>query len=419
MPNKTHSHEVHAILTDIPSWMVRYGITVFFFIIILLLGLAWLVKYPDIVTADIKLNAVEPPAVVVARATGNLELLIDDHESVAATDVFAYLKNAANYQDVLGLETVLQNDAPLQQLNEDWQLGELQPYFSQYLTYLKKEQNINRNVGAQNQQQRALLQQQISEYQTIIKQQEQQVKLLQIDYHNLQNAIRNRYQPLLTQGSISQQEYEQQLQRLRNKEQELELQRGRINETRSTIIRLQKEQRSIDFSHTNTGFENQNDLITAQSNLRQQLQSWKQKYVLHAPIAGQLSYSIFAQDNLFIEATTEVARIVPADSSEIFGAAFIPQMGAGKVEIGQTVYIQLDSYDKSEYGVLKGVVKEVSPNSTNGFYKTYIQLPTGLTTTAKRQLNYLYGMEGTAEIITHDLRLLERIFNEIRAAFQD
>ena len=145
-----------------------------------------------------------------------------------------------------------------------------------------------------------MLQQQINEYQTVIKQQEQQVKLIGIGYRNLQNAIRNRYQPLLTQGSISQQEYEQQLQQLRNKEQELELQRGRINETRSTIIRLQKEQRSIDLSHTNTGFENQNELITAQSNLRQQLQSWKQKYLLRAPIAGQLSYSIFAQDSLFI-----------------------------------------------------------------------------------------------------------------------
>ena len=46
------SEEVQEILTKVPNWMIRWGNTLFLFLIVLLLALSWLVKYPDIITSE-------------------------------------------------------------------------------------------------------------------------------------------------------------------------------------------------------------------------------------------------------------------------------------------------------------------------------------------------------------------------------
>ena len=42
------SDEVQDILSKIPNWMIRYGSTLFFALLLLVLSLSWIIKYPDI-----------------------------------------------------------------------------------------------------------------------------------------------------------------------------------------------------------------------------------------------------------------------------------------------------------------------------------------------------------------------------------
>ncbi len=68
------SEPVQEILGSVPSWIIRWGTTLFFTIIILLLLGSWLFRYPEVVpNLDIEVMTAEPPAYVVASSTGKIE----------------------------------------------------------------------------------------------------------------------------------------------------------------------------------------------------------------------------------------------------------------------------------------------------------------------------------------------------------
>jgi multidrug efflux pump subunit AcrA (membrane-fusion protein) len=68
------SEEVQEILSHVPNWIIRWGISLIFGIIILFLFLAWLIKYPDVMKGTTTLTTVEPPIKLVAKSAGEIEL---------------------------------------------------------------------------------------------------------------------------------------------------------------------------------------------------------------------------------------------------------------------------------------------------------------------------------------------------------
>ena len=47
-----------------------------------------------------------------------------------------------------------------------------------------------------------------------------------------------------------------------------------------------------------------------------------------------------------------------------------------------------------------------------------VEFPNGLTTNYNKQIKFSQEMQGSAEIITEDIRLIERLFNPIKALFK-
>ncbi len=87
---------------------------------------------------------------------------------------------------------------------------------------------------------------------------------------------------------------------------------------------------------------------------------------------------------------------------------------SGKVKTGQTVNIKLSGYPYLEYGMVRGVVKSISLVPSNDSYVIELSLPSGLTTLYGKNLDFTQNMQGTAEIITDDLSLLQKILNPFR-----
>ena len=94
------------------------------------------------------------------------------------------------------------------------------------------------------------------------------------------------------------------------------------------------------------------------------------------------------------------------------GKAMLPVARSGKVKIGQKVNIRLQNFPENEYGILRGVVSNISlvPVQTEGtvYYAVEISLPDKLISTYKKELPYLPNMQGQADIIADDMSLLER-----------
>jgi hypothetical protein len=92
---------------------------------------------------------------------------------------------------------------------------------------------------------------------------------------------------------------------------------------------------------------------------------------------------------------------------------------SGKVKTGQKVNIKLANFPYTEFGMLTGKVKSISLVPDQGKYFVEIELTNGLKTNYNKQLPFFQEMTGTAEIITEDMRLIERIIAPMRSMYKE
>ncbi|WP_458306418.1 hypothetical protein [Croceiramulus getboli] len=114
MPEKMLNHielrseEVQEILTKVPHWMIRWGNVVFLSLILVILFLSWLIKYPDIITSEAIITTQIPPQKKYAQKTGAIDaIFVEDNDGVNVNQVLAIIENTANYKDVYKLKSVI------------------------------------------------------------------------------------------------------------------------------------------------------------------------------------------------------------------------------------------------------------------------------------------------------------------------
>ena len=136
-----YSEEMQDVVGEVPSWIIRSGISVLFIVIISFLIGSWFFKYPDIMISSIKITTKNPPVFLIANSSGKLEkLFVKDNQEVKKNDIIAMIENNTNYESILELKTTLdqlsdtlkENDLSLvlnNKLNSNLNLGKLQePY---------------------------------------------------------------------------------------------------------------------------------------------------------------------------------------------------------------------------------------------------------------------------------------------------
>ena len=152
--------------------------------------------------------------------------------------------------------------------------------------------------------------------------------------------------------------------------------------------------------------------------LKYSIKAWEQNFVLQSPFEGTVILNKFWSNHQYTRQGDEVFTVLPQDNSPV-GRTELPIQGSGKVELGQRVIIKLDNFPYREYGTLRGVVESKSTIPVNNSYALIIGLPDGMTSSYKKDLGYEQELKGTAEIITKELRLLERVFNQFRSLMDE
>ena len=134
------SEEVQDILTRPPGVLVRWGITVFFGVLAVVLIGGCFFKYPDTVSAEVTVTTEHPPVWMVARGSGKIkEVYHADRDSVYPGDLIAVLENPAETGDVLALRRYLQGfrlaDSCVLgcRFPEKLALGSIQPAYAAFL----------------------------------------------------------------------------------------------------------------------------------------------------------------------------------------------------------------------------------------------------------------------------------------------
>jgi HlyD family secretion protein len=422
------SEEFQDVLGAVPPWILRWGITVLAAVILILLIGSAIIKYPDVIPAQVVLTGSTPPAAIAAHASGKLkELYAADNQEVKAGDYLAVIDNPAKTEDVLELKKYLNDSLGGDRLPvtgdrlpaESWQLGSLQQLYTSFRTTLFEYSEYKRLQYYP--QKKAMTEERIVQYEKQYKILQNQQRITE-DQFLLAQSQYGRDSILHAKKVISDQDMET------TKNAFLQSLASREN-MRSNLQNMQIQIGQLEESLLDTeeqGTEKQNSLQTQLqsliSQLKAEIQTWELNYALIAPLDGVITFTNYWTVNQNINSGDVVFTVIP-NHHEVIGKALLPVARSGKVKMGQKVNIRLDNFPDNEYGILRGRVENISlvPTQTNQAlnYTVEISLPNGLITTYKKELPFLPNMQGTAEIITEDISLLERFILPVKKILKE
>ena len=145
--------------------------------------------------------------------------------------------------------------------------------------------------------------------------------------------------------------------------------------------------------------------------LKKAIKDWETTYAIRSNINGNVSFLNYWNSNQSVNTGDLIFTIIPNGNLKFKAKLKTPTQNSGKILIGQTVNIKLDNYPSSEYGVISGKVNNISTTSTkDSFYYVDVEIPEKMITSYGIQIAFKQEMRGSAEIITEDLRLIERLF---------
>ncbi len=413
------SENVQDILTQPPHWMIRWGNTVIFVILLMVLLMSYIIKYPEFIPAPIVVTSKNPPEKLEARTNSKIEkILVKDHQSVNKNQVMMILQSAADYKDILALKEIVDSMSssqvlyfPTQQAS-GFKLGEIQGDYNSFAKALQDEKLFTRlkpyapeNIAAN---------QSLGEYRARIATLQQQ-RNLEITKFDLTKKNYLRSQELFNQGVIAAMELENEKIKFLQAEQNLK----NIN---ITLSQMQEAVSNLNKTKSGASINTEKDKITYSSQtlqlfeqLRKSLRQWEQNYLIISSTEGVVSFQQFWGENQFVKPGDIVMSVLPNDKEFVVGRMLIPSVNSGKVKPNQKVLVKLDNYRYQEYGIVEGKVQNISltPDDKGNYYVD-ILLPKGLQTSFGKKLAFDRELKGSAEIVTEDLRLIERFFYQIR-----
>ena len=416
------SDEFQEIVQQSPRWMIRSGISLIFGIIILLLLGSYFFRYPDVINANIVVLSENPPAYLAARTTARIDsIIVSDQQIVSDNQIIAILESTANFEDAMKLKDMLLRMEPFMiafdtlnsiQPETDLQLGDIQSDYSSfvrlyndYFAFLRLKL-YPKKIKA--------LRQQVSMNRIYYDRLWTQKQDMESDYR-LASSQFKRDSLLLLKGVLSDLDIEKSKTLFIQKKYNLNVARTKLAETQSANLKLDQEVVDAEMEFADQKKKAQNSLIEAMNVLKSRLAYWEQSFIIRTPIEGKVSFTNFWSKNQQVKKDEIVFTIIPEKQSQIIGRISLPVKGAGKVAVSQKVNIRFENFPYMEYGYIKGTVKNISLIPNNENYIVEVELPQDLMTNYNIPLKFSQEMKGTAEIITEDLRLIQRFINPVKS----
>ncbi|MBZ4042599.1 HlyD family secretion protein [Flavobacterium hibisci] len=418
------SEEVQDILTKVPHWMIRWGTVLIFVIILMLFFISWLIKYPDVINTEIVITTNIPPDKIVAKSSGRIEaILVKDKSLVPKNTTLAIIENTANYKDVFLLKSIVDNYNVNNQkeafpfaLLRNLQLGEIESAFAVFQKDYQSE-TLNQDLHPFEIENRAQISEklQIKERLGILKQQ----KVINESELQLQKNEIMRFETLFNKGIISAQEMESKKMSYLQAEKSYRGLLSSISQLKSSLIDNKKSSASSLINSTKEEVILERNMAQSFYQLKKVIKEWELAYTLKTSVSGVVTFLQVWTENQNINTGDNVFSIIPDAKNDFVGKVKAPALNSGKIKVGQKVNIRLANFPDREFGVLYGKIQNISlvPDK-DGNLLLDVALPNRLQTSYKKQILFQQEMKGSAEIVTEDLRLLERILYQFKSLFE-
>jgi len=416
-PEILYSDPVKVIMGKPPGKILRWGTTILLLGFVMFLLFAWLIRYPDTIPAPVEITTTNPPVTLVTKVTGRInKFFVKEREKVSAGQLVAVMETTASIHEIELLKQSIDTIRKPELLSYRLlllfsELGELQGYYGSFLKNLSDLNNYVSNdfYGSKI----AALSDEINGIQEFINRLIVKEKLY-IQNQQLEVKKYKRDSSLFAANVIPESDLERSNQSLLRVN--IELQQVRLDHSAKSIEMAERRQLLQDYRITRTEEKEKLVSVLRESflNLKAQINLWENTYLLISPIEGIVSFTKFWSANQSVIKDEPVISIVPLETGSFLGRINLKMQRSGKVKTKQSVNIKLSGYPYLEYGIVRGIVKSKSLVPAGDVYVIEIELPDGLSTLYGIKLDFTQNMQGTAEIITEDVRLLQKIVNPFR-----
>ena len=423
--------DVNELLRYTPAWIVRWGSLCLFGTVIVFILISAFLKYPTIIRGKVKVTTNDQPVKVVCKVSGKIELSVPENSEVVRGQKLAVVENTLSPESVNFLrEFLARTSADFSTASESFEIFETKYSFGylqeQYNNLVKKLADYNYFIAHQNYSEKINeLKKQIHHYEALSRITESQLVLNTKGLKNNTEKF-NVDKVLYDSGIISRLDYlkaENEFIRQNEENENLKKHIGELNILESqTEVQL----RELVFQFSKSQFEYREDIKRSITLIESSLMDWEMNFVLEAPITGKLYFTKQISDNQFVNANEEMFLIVPANQRFVC-IVDIPSVGFGKVKEGQRVRIKLDNYPFYEFGQLPGKVVGIpvipfasaAAGSENIHYRVLVDIEGDNRTSYNKILAFKPEMQGTAEILTDELSLLQRFFNRVHGTLDN
>ena len=431
-----YSEPVQEIMGSIPSWITRWGVTVIAGIFALIIIGCCIIRYPQTLTSSITLTSENPPSDLASRYDGLLDTVcVVNGQKVSGGDLVALLSTPADYGDIMAVRAILDSLSSRERdalpdavsspdLYENYRLGDLQSSWSELVRSCRAY--LNWSEIDQSGHQKRLVEEQIGKNREYYGDLLVQKAVLEQDMRYEQAGL-ERDSLLMAEGAISRAEYEATLKNWTSKKGSLASFEATLTSTQLSILLLRQQLTELEIQRQNEETEHLRGIMQQASQLKAQVAQWLEQYAVISPADGTVSLQKVWSRGQHVMVGDVIASIVPDEGDRVIGRLQVPSSGFGKVEEGQTVNVRLNGFPYMEFGVLKGVVESIpavpqtvtTAEGNSIAYTVEVSFPDSLVTTYGKELPMVQQMDGTAEIITRDRRLIGQFIDPVLSLFKN
>jgi multidrug resistance efflux pump len=103
-----HSEETQEIITKPPSWIIKWGISLFIITLLILGALSFMIHYPDLIKTRMVIYSAGSSKPITSNINGRLiRLLVKNNQAVTKDEPLAFIEAPQSHDDVLQLSAEL------------------------------------------------------------------------------------------------------------------------------------------------------------------------------------------------------------------------------------------------------------------------------------------------------------------------
>lgn len=411
------SEAMNEMLSRPPSWLVRSGSSVLILIIILIIGLCFLIEYPDEIIGESILTSENPPIELKNQLNVQLKkLLIEDGHTVHQGELIAEFETNTKSSDIdtlsnylFGLSKLkLIENTILPELKNTLELGSLNDsWYSFRSKIIDWNSNVTNNI---QKEQLYSLQREITYRERLETISKRKMDLSEKEFTALEKELKSS-ERLAEQQIISKQAFNLDFRNLTAVQQNVQTQKEQYVQNLIQLNSLRKELSQLKVENELKKSQQIEGIENSIKSLNNQIIEWRKNAVWLAPTDGKVYFNKQLNLNSFYNPGEASIIVVPRGSKNV-AKVTISQDGASKVKINQKCILELLDYPKAEFGTIEGTVVYITKIEKDGKYEVLIKLPQKIKTSYNKNIKLTTQLKGNARIITKNKRLFFRFFEK-------